>query len=92
MLPLKDGTPGHCGPILYRYSCYQAVRDKVCRDFKVLIMFYKDQEKSIGRGNSNGSNGGAASGGARGSNQPSTAAAAGVAGRAVGAAAAAARS
>lgn len=39
MLPHKDGTPGDCGPILFRYSLYQAVQDGACKDFKVLVMF-----------------------------------------------------
>jgi hypothetical protein len=41
MLPLRNGTPGHCGRILFNYTLLQAVRDGACKDFNVLVMFHR---------------------------------------------------
>jgi hypothetical protein len=41
MLPLKDGTPGQCGPILFNHSLLKAVQTGDCMDFEILVMFHR---------------------------------------------------
>lgn len=40
MLPHADGRPGDCGPIIFDYNFRQAVKDRICRDFDVLVVCY----------------------------------------------------